>query len=284
MWANCPEQWKLAYFDKLKPDDKSIHLIFGTAIHEAIQAWMEKLYNGTKLQAQVFDMGGFFKDRLFELFKEGTVTAEDGTKTYVCDQDTLKEFYLDGLAILDHIRKYQKDFFPTKGVELVGCEIPLEVPLGQGIQFIGYIDLVLRYTKEKKIIILDFKTSKKGWWYEKKDPKKLNQLLLYKDFYAKVFDVDPDDIEVKFLILKRKVNEEAEYASMKKRLVEFEPPHGPPSVRKAVNHFNEFVNTTFNENGEVLVENLKPTPSEKACRFCPFKLRKDLCPEGYYKE
>lgn len=284
LWATCPLQWKLKYVDKVAPRDNSVHLIFGTAVHFAIQAWMEKLYNGTKLQAQVFDMGAVFKDKLFELFKEGITVAEDGTKIYVCDQETLKEFYLDGIAILDHIRKYQKEYFPTPGVELVGCEIPLEVSLGQGIQFIGYIDLVLRYKREKKIVILDFKTSKAGWFYEKKDDKKLDQLLLYKDFYANVFDHLAEDIDVKFLILKRKVKEDAEWAAARKRVVAFDPPQGWNNVKKARARFDNFVNTTFNESGEVITENLKPTPSEKACRFCPFKLNKDLCPDGYYKE
>src|SRR5690349_21485189 len=205
IWSTCPHQWKLAYHDKLKPEDDSIHLIFGTAIHEAIQEWMDRLFNGTKVQAKHFDTGTFFKDRLFALFKEKIKVDADGNKTFLCDQDTLKEFYLDGLAILDHVQKYQKEFFPTAGAELVGCEVPLEVHLRQGIQFVGYLDLVIRYPRQKKIIIYDFKTSKRGWYHEKKDPKKINQLLLYKSFYSEIFNVPQEQIEVQFIILKRKV-------------------------------------------------------------------------------
>jgi hypothetical protein len=278
MWATCPHQWKLSYHDKLKPDDSSIHLIFGTAIHETIQAWLDKHYNDTKTMAAVFDTDTLFKESLIRLFKEETLTLPDGTKGFVCDQATLMEFYLDGIAIINAVRKNKETFFPSSGHELVGIEIPLEVMLTPGIRYVGFIDIVIRNKKTGRITIFDLKTSSRGWFYEKKDPKKLNQLLLYKKFYSDVYGVNQDDIDVQFLILKRKLDEKSEW--VQKRVVAFDPSQGNPSVKKAVTHFTQFITDTFNPDGTVRVENLKPTPSDKACRFCPFKARKDLCPSG----
>jgi hypothetical protein len=242
---------------------------------------LEKRYNGREAQWKFFDWHGYFKDRLFELFNEELVEKDADGKVikYHCDKATLKEFYIDGCAILDHIKKYYKDFFPLKA-KLIGVEVPLELPLNSALKFVGYIDLVVQ-EKDGTVIIYDFKTSGKGWFHEKKDPKKINQILLYKRFYYEVFDVDENMIEVQYIILKRKVPEKSEWPI--KRVSKFEPASGKISVKKAVASFDEFVNTTFAEDGTVLVENLKPVPSEKNCRFCPFREMKDLCPEGHYK-
>jgi Holliday junction resolvase-like predicted endonuclease len=281
LWANCPKQWKLTYHDKLKPNDPSIHLIFGVAMHEAIQQWLDLYYNHEKFKSEVFDIFSVLKDGLI---KEATkrIVEVDGEKVFPCTKDDLKEFYLQGCEILRYLRERKADFFPKSGVRLVGCEIPLEVMLTPQLKFIGYIDIILE-TKKGEIIILDLKTSTKGWSdkYEKKDPKKLNQLLLYKKFYADQFKVDPDDIQVKFVILKRTLPEWSQWA---KRVNEFEPPQGPSKVKAAFVSFAQFLTETFDTEGKVQVENLHATPSKDACKFCHWKLNKELCPEGYYKE
>jgi PD-(D/E)XK nuclease superfamily protein len=244
---------------------------------------MDLLFNGAKIKSKIFDLEGTFKDRLLTLFKAGIRTTDDGSKTFICDQDTLREFYLDGCDILAHVRKYQKEFFPTQGFELVGCEVELEIPVKPHVQFIGYVDIVVREKRTGKIIIFDLKTSKKGWFYEKKDPKKLHQLLLYKRFYAEQFGVDEDDIVVKFIILKRKIDENSEWANAKKRIVGFEPSHGPISVKKASQSFEQFISTAFADDGTVLRENLTPTASDKNCRFCPYRENAELCSDSYYQ-
>lgn len=279
MWANCPKQWKLAYVDKLKPDEASIHLVFGKAIHEAIQQWLDILYNGEKFKSKVFDIEEVFKEKLLHFFKEDIRTTETGQKIYPCDQAILKEFYLDGCEILKHVKKYQNDIFPTKGYELLGCEIPLEMLVSPGVNFIGYIDVVVMHRKSNKIYIYDLKTSTKGWYYEKKDPKKINQILLYKHFYSTQFDVPLENIEVQFTILKRKLNEANQWDT--KRISNFQPANGTAAVNKAVKSFEEFVDI-FNETGEPKLDVLLPTPSKQACRFCPFNNDSTKCSNSFY--
>jgi hypothetical protein len=278
-WLNCPQQWLLTYYRRLFLDEPSIHPIFGHAIHLAIQEWLTLLYGPDKFKAKIFDIESCFKDALLEEFKTKAKEV-DGVKVFPCDQVTLREFYVQGCEILKYVRKHHKDFFPTSGHELLGCEIPLKFDLKPGVSYVGFIDIVVRDKRTGTIYIYDLKTSTKGWRYEKTDPKKLHQLLLYKYFYSKLFEVEIDDIEVQFIILKRTLNPDNKWD---KRVSTFEPPNGKPSVKKAVESFDRFISTTFADDGSVQVENLKPTPSKSACRFCPFN-QTEYCSVGAWRD
>jgi hypothetical protein len=280
MYSQCPWYWKLTYHDNLRPDEDSIHLIFGSAMHEVIQDWLTLLFNEPPIKAKVFDLNEALKLKLSTLFKDTIKTDVDGNKTYICDATTLQEFYIDGCAILDYLRKNIKEFFPTKGYKLLGVEIPLEVSLNPFLKFVGYLDIVIQDKKTKKVHIYDLKTATKGWHFEKKDAKKTNQLLLYKAFYSEQFGIAEDDIDITFVILKRRLG----ISKYDKRIVGFVPSHGPPSLKKAKESFQTFISNTFDMNGQVIVENLKPNPSEQACRFCPFRNDATLCSASYYNK
>jgi hypothetical protein len=51
MWSSCPQQYKLAYIDKLGESSSNIHSIFGTAMHETLQNYLEKCLRISKSQA-----------------------------------------------------------------------------------------------------------------------------------------------------------------------------------------------------------------------------------------
>ena len=51
MYSSCQQQFKLNYIDKLGISNTNIHLIFGTAMHEVIQHFLDVMYNVTKKQA-----------------------------------------------------------------------------------------------------------------------------------------------------------------------------------------------------------------------------------------
>jgi hypothetical protein len=55
--------------------------------------------------------------------------------------------------------------------------------------------------------IIDIKTSTKGWnKWNKKDESKQFQLILYKNFFSKQFGIPKENIDINFIILKRKIN------------------------------------------------------------------------------
>jgi hypothetical protein len=276
MWANCPKQWKLKYVDKLDTKESSIELVFGTAIHEIIQTWLADYFADAQ-KAKKINLDEMFRDCLMMHFVNESPVV-NGKRTPMCGKEILQEFYLDGCEILDHVQKYAKDFFPTKGYTLMGCEIPLELDTSvPGVRFRGFIDLLIHDEKKDEYHIIDLKTSRAGWYSQKTDPKKINQILLYKHFYAKIFNVDPEKIFPKFIILKRKIAENSEFVI--RRLSNFEPSHGKPSMKKALTSWDQFLNECFTSAGEYRIDTAVANPSKSNCKYCQFRKTKH-CVEG----
>lgn len=44
MFSNCPRQYKLRYIDKLSKKESSIHLVFGSSMHNTIQHYLRVMY------------------------------------------------------------------------------------------------------------------------------------------------------------------------------------------------------------------------------------------------
>jgi hypothetical protein len=196
------------------------------------------------------------------------------------DQKELESFLKDGVAILDFLKKKRVVYFSSKNTYLAGIETLLYQELRPGVFFKGLIDIVLYNETVDKWYVIDLKTSTSGWSdYVKKDDTKIAQVLLYKEFFAKQFNIDIDKIEVVYYILKRKVPMEAEFASMQRRVQEFKPPSGKIKTGKAVSMMNRFVQETLDQAGNFFDKDFQATPSESSCRFCVFR-NNPICPQG----
>lgn len=273
-WANCPLDWKLKYVDGHRVDDTSIHTIFGTAMHEVIQEWLDTLYNKSETVAKSVYLDDTLKEKLLTLFKENII-GEGDSKVFLCDKQTLMEFYQQGCQILSYIQKNSSNIFPTKKVKLHSIEFPLEIEVKPNVVYIGFIDIVTYDEEEDLYTLYDLKTSKSGWSeYQKKDLVKTSQLLLYKRFFAQQLNIPEKNITVKFVILKRIIYENSNYIIP--RASNFVPSNGKPSVDRAWGLFNKFIDECFDSVGEYN-PNQVATPSKDACRFCKFKDNKDLC-------
>ena len=66
MYSACQQQYKLKYIDKLSISNANIHLIFGSAMHEVIQHFLDVMYNVTKKQALQLNLEGMLQDKLVE--------------------------------------------------------------------------------------------------------------------------------------------------------------------------------------------------------------------------
>ena len=97
MWNSCPQQYKLNYIDKLGESSGNIHTIFGTAMHETIQHFLDVMYNVTKKQAMSIDLDLLLKDKLIEAFNAEKKKQGDRLPT---TQIELEEFFGDGRQIL----------------------------------------------------------------------------------------------------------------------------------------------------------------------------------------
>ena len=266
MFSECPQRWKLNYIDKLRVFETNIHLIFGTAMHEVIQTWLEVMYNDSIKNANKLNLEQRLHDKLIEGFKKAK--EEEGKEP--CTLEQLREFFQDGVEILDFVKKRRADYFSKRGYKLIGCEVPIEVDLKKNVKIIGYLDLVILDERTDTLTIYDIKTSTQGWnkWM-KKDENKTQQLLLYKQFYAKQYDHPIERINVEYFIVKRKLWENAMFPQ--KRVQKFSPASGTVSMNKVAKRLNTFLDLAFDDEGNRISENIIPTPSKKACKWCEFR-------------
>ena len=274
MFNECPLRWKLNYIDKLSISESSIHLIFGTAMHEVLQTYLEVMYNDSIKNADLLPLEEMLRDKLIEQFK---IAEEDDGKA-PCTKEDLQEFFQDGVEILDFFKKKRGDYFSKRGYKLIGCEVPIEYDLKDNIRMVGYIDIVMLDEISNTIKIYDIKTSTRGWnkWM-KADKNKTQQLLLYKQFYSKQYNHPIDKIEVEYFIVKRKLWEKAMFPQ--KRVQKFSPASGTVSMNKVLESLNLFLEKAFTDEGEKTSENIIPTPSKKACRWCEFN-QTEYCTQG----
>ena len=266
MFSECPERWKLNYIDKLRVFETNIFLIFGTAMHEVIQTWLEVMYNDSIKNADKLNLEQRLHDKLIEGFKKAK--EEEGKEP--CTLEQLREFFQDGVEILDFVKKRRADYFGKRGYKLIGCEVPIDVDLKKNVKMVGYLDIVILDEYHNTLKIYDIKTSTRGWnKWQKKDENKTQQLLLYKQFYSKQYNHPIDKIEVEYFIVKRRLWENAMFPQ--KRVQKFSPASGTVSMNKVAKRLDTFLDLAFDDNGEQITENIIATPSKKACKWCEFR-------------
>ena len=268
MYNDCPLRWKLNYVDKLRISESNIYLLFGTAMHEVIQTWLEVMYFDSVKNANKLNLEQRLHDKMYERFK---IDKEEYGKN-PCTLEEMKEFFNDGVEILDFVKKRRADYFSKRGYKLIGCEVPIDVKMKKNIKMVGYLDIVILDEIHNILKIYDIKTSTMGWnkWM-KKDENKTQQLLLYKQFYSKQYNHPIDKIEVEYFIVKRKLWENAMFPQ--KRVQKFSPASGTVSMNKVAKRLDTFLNEAFTDEGEHK-NDMVATPSKKACRFCDFNQTK----------
>ena len=268
-FATCQKQWYWTYVKNLAPYQPSVHAVFGTAMHETIQTWLTTLYHDKVKTANEMNLDQLLYDNLIKAYK--SQKAQSGHEHFSTSEE-LTQFWLDGKHILNYLKKKRGSYFFTKGMYLAGVETLLYQELRPGVQFKGFIDLVFYNEISDEWTIMDIKTSTSGWSdYVKKDDKKIAQILLYKEFFSKQFNIDVDKINVEYFILKRRVPRDAEFASMERRVQSFRPPSGKIKRGQAVSLMENFVQTAVDQNGEYIDKDYPTSPSKSACMFCAFK-------------
>lgn len=269
-WFKCPNAWRLDYLENLRKFEGSINTCFGTAMHEALQLYIETLYTKSHVEADSLNLFDVFK-KAFERELEDAKTKNNLKYT----EDEYTEFCFDAQDILGDFTKPANRLknFPSKKYEFIGAELPLELDIKHNVQFIAFIDLVLRDKTTGKYKIIDFKTSSSGWnSYMKEDESKYSQLIIYKAFYSKKFNVSLEDIEVEFFIVKRKLYENVAFPQSRIQL--FQPCSNKSSVVESIKGFTNFVEECFHENGDFRRDgNFPKVPGKgkKNCKYCPHK-------------
>ena len=263
-WDKCPYTWKLDYVDKVETFKGNIYTLFGSALHETIQAYLVCYYERTIKEADNLPLRDILQYRMEHNYK---ISKEQHGDDFDVSLEDMKEFFNDGCNIIDEFLKRKSGYFPKKNTELVGIEIGLNHKVTDTIDFRGYMDVVLHNSVTGRIKIIDIKTATMGWnKYMKADKIKTNQLLLYKYFFSKEREIPIDKIDVEYLILKRKLYENFDYPQ--KRLQTFSPSSGKPSINKVMRRLQEFIEECFDDEGNVIGKDYEKCEKHKKCILC----------------
>ena len=275
MFRSCPHKWALQYKDGHKTFSPSIHTVFGTAFHETLQHYLDVMYEKSGAAADRENIEELLEEKLREEYAN---QYKKNNSQHFSNGEEIREFYNDGVEILKFIKKKRSAYFSKKGWYLVGCEIPISIIPNntyKNVIYQGYLDVVLYHEPTNTFKIIDIKTSTRGWNTKtKKDEDKHFQLILYKKFFSEQFGIPEKDIDIEFLITRRKVYLDGEYPQ--KRIQEFKPASGRNKLAKATRVLNEFITTVFDKNG-YKEKDYHPQPSKWNCTFCPFKENQKLC-------
>ncbi len=278
LWSSCPNRWYLSYVDNLKPFNSSIHTVFGTAMHETLQHYIKTMYEVNGATADRLDLESYFQDRFTEVYR----TEYLKERVHFSDAEEMRNFYDDGLEIIRWIKKRRNKLFTIRNVKLLGIELPLICKIQNNVYYKAYIDFALYDLDLNKVYIYDIKTSTSGWGKKAKaDDDKKAQILLYKEFFSKQYDIPIESIEVEFFIVKRKLYENVDFIIP--RIQRFSPPSGKIKRKQAMDKFELFIKECFDKSGKPIIKTHEKIVGESSCKYCPFNDKPNICDKNVGK-
>ena len=233
MFSECGWRFRIVYKDKIPFYSSNEFTAFGTAVHATCE---NVLFGNNQIEPEKY---------FVEQFAESRKEIEN-------PNDELAEQMLSqGATILPQVQGAVKDLFGD--YEVVATEEELLEPISDDLDFKGYIDMVLK-TPDGKYHILDWKTCSWGWNAQKKSSKLMTyQLTLYKKYFCQKHNIDPNNVETYFGLLKR---------TPKKNNVEiFRVTSGNKKTENALKSLNNFV---YNVEKGLYFKN------RLSCRYCSF--------------
>lgn len=268
-YNKCPKLWELQYLRSAVPFTQNIYTTFGSAFHETLQEWLTVMYHDSAKTANDMNLKDLLYANMVKAYKSGKAIM--GHEHY-SSQEELTQFWVEGNHILEWLKKKRAGYFSTKTMMLAGVETLLYHEIRPGVMFKGLVDLVFYHPNTDEWTIMDIKTSTSGWKdSQKKNPNLTAQVILYREFFAKQFGIDPSKINVEYFIVKRRVPKEAEFASMQKRVQTFTPSSGPRKTKEVIESMNKFIADVVDEQGEYIDKEYKCNNPFGKCEHCsPF--------------
>jgi ATP-dependent exoDNAse (exonuclease V) beta subunit len=187
-WNQCAYYHKLTYIDKLKGFQGNLYTAFGSALHSVCEKIVLK---------EIAD-----KKSLFQLSFSNEINNLPKTIQEDINSKMVSDMRRQGDMLVDLILPQLKNQFET--FEVVSVEEKIYEPIEDyDLKFKGFIDLVIK-TGDGKYHIIDWKSCSWGWNMKRRaDPMTTYQLTFYKHYFAKKHNIEPQNIETYFALLKR---------------------------------------------------------------------------------
>lgn len=258
MWKECPWRHKLVHIDKLSVFEPSVHLDYGTIVHEGIENFLKtKKMNIDEVLEKiktVWDEKGFDTD---EYINKQTETARAQGWKY--RHNTLEEWLASAKNSLERLPDFMdENFAPWKTIE-AEHQLYEDIQGLDGEKFKGFIDAIILSEKggKKKAWIIDWKTSNaRGWNRQKRQDFLMQaQLMLYKSFWSEKMMLRSRDISCGFVLLKKNTRTE-------KAVELIAIPAGPSSMEKS----QKLVRSAIKG-----IKSGMKLKNREACKFCEFK-------------
>lgn len=281
-WVSCPRKWYLSYPLKKSVFKQNIHTTFGKAMHTIIQEYLKKCFTDSVKNSNSMPLEDMFLDEFIKEYKKGV--GNNGGEHFT-DKQEFMVFYKQGIEIINNFKNNRSLYLSTRDMVLVGIETETLDPVletSDKVKLRVFIDLIFYDKVSDEYLLIDLKTSTRGWSkYQKNDEIKRSQLLIYKKEFSEKFNIPEEKIKVKFLILRREVeSEDLEFPL--KRIQEYDPPQSTRTTNKVYKLFKSFVEECYTSEGNYNMDGDYPAimgAYKSNCRFCEFKDNENLCPK-----
>jgi len=235
----CPLRFKFRYLDGLPEESVSASLVYGSAIHRAVELHFNRLLTGEPLPS-LDELLIAYHDVWRDQLEVGAVKFAKG----------------DDLASLTQLAKRMLTVFRDSSEAqpagtLLGIEEELRGPMIPGVpDLLGRIDLLVE--TNDAVVITDLKTSRSRWTRQQAEDAS-EQLLLYSEL---VKDLVPGkSLRIRFAVLTK-----AKVPALDIHEMAVEP--------ERVNRIKRVVERVWQS---IESEHFYPAPSPMQCSGCPFR-------------
>ena len=251
LYNECAQKHLILKYLSLDVQEQSIHLFFGNAIHESIEAGVKNKLS--KEEKATYFSNKFKKDMMDNMFNDKQFKD-------------VEDFILQGQNIL---RILDTDVL-LDGYQIYSVEEPLYEKVYKKFHFKGFIDLVAYNPHTGRYLVLDWKTSGEEWNVDKKlkDHIFLCQMRFYKYFWARKNNIPLDKIDCKYVVLNRLKDKK----NITKGFGEIQIVDINSTEDQILESLNLLGQTIKNIHIDNIFPKVKITGNERSgCMFCKFK-------------
>jgi hypothetical protein len=254
-WLDCSWRHKLIHIEKLADDEPSIYSDFGKILHAECETFLKTgLIDKDAAKIKIREMWterGYPDVKSWPVFKSAVPDVEYWVDSADSMLSSIKPFFDKNFERWEYVEAEHSLYEKIDGTDTM---------------FKGFVDAIIK-VKDKKgkyiYYILDWKTSSaQGWNKDKlRDFNVHLQLMLYKFFWSRKNNIDPKQIRLGFILLKRLDLDPKKRKPLKAALVPISL--GPVTTAKTLTVIRKMINSLSKQ---FFIKN------RTNCQFCQFYL------------